>query len=68
MTERWYPVGCIADIPRRGARCVRHGETTIAVFRAAEDRIFALEDKCPHRGRQLSGQARRSDDPHRAAA
>jgi nitrite reductase (NADH) small subunit len=54
MTERWYPVGSIGDIPRRGARCVRHGETTIAVFRTTEDRIFALEDKCPHRGGPLS--------------
>ena len=54
MTERWYPVGAIADIPRRGARCVRHGLNTIAVFRTSEDRIFALEDRCPHRGGPLS--------------
>jgi nitrite reductase (NADH) small subunit len=54
MTERWYAVGSIADIPRRGARCVKHGTTTIAVFRTAEDKVFALEDKCPHRGGPLS--------------
>ncbi len=54
MTERWYAVGSIADIPRRGARCVRNGEKTIAVFRTADDRIFALEDKCPHRNGPLS--------------
>jgi nitrite reductase (NADH) small subunit len=54
MTERWYAVGSIVDIPRRGARCVKNGETTIAIFRTAEDKIFALEDKCPHRNGPLS--------------
>lgn len=54
MTERWHAIGSIGDIPRRGARCVKHGPTTIAIFRTAEDRIFALEDKCPHWGGPLS--------------
>ena len=54
VTERWFVVGSISDIPRRGARCVSHGEKTIAIFRTAEDRIFALEDKCPHRNGPLS--------------
>jgi nitrite reductase (NADH) small subunit len=54
MTERWYAVGSISDIPRRGARCVKNGDRTIAIFRTAEDQIFALEDKCPHRNGPLS--------------
>jgi nitrite reductase (NADH) small subunit len=54
MTERWIAVGRIEDIPSRGARCVKNGETTIAIFRTAEDRIFALEDRCPHRNGPLS--------------
>ncbi len=54
MTERWYAVGSIHEIPRRGARCVKHGDVTIAVFRTAEDKIFALKDKCPHRNGPLS--------------
>ena len=54
MTERWIAIGTLNDIPRRGARCVKNGETTIAIFRTAEDRIFALEDKCPHRNGPLS--------------
>ena len=43
------------DIPRLGARVVRspkHGD--IAVFRTAEDEVFALADKCPHKGGPLS--------------
>ena len=54
MTERWHAIGAIGDIPRRGARCVKHGATTIAVFRTVDDRIFALEDRCPHRSGPLS--------------
>lgn len=54
ITRNWHRVGTIDDIPKQGARCVRHGETTIALFRTADDRIFALEDRCPHRGGPLS--------------
>ncbi len=54
MTGNWVAIGKIDDIPRRGARCVRNGEMTIAVFRTVDDRVFALEDKCPHRGGPLS--------------
>lgn len=54
ITERWFAVGNMGDIPRRGARCVRHGDKTIAIFRTLDDRIYALEDKCPHRNGPLS--------------
>jgi nitrite reductase (NADH) small subunit len=54
LTENWVAIGALADIPRRGARCVRHGDTTIAVFRTADDHVFALEDRCPHRQGPLS--------------
>jgi nitrite reductase (NADH) small subunit len=52
--DGWIKIGALNDIPRRGARCVKNGSTTIAIFRTADDRIFALEDKCPHRGGPLS--------------
>ena len=45
----------LEDIPCLGARVVRtatHGD--IAVFRTADDRVFALEDRCPHKGGPLS--------------
>lgn len=51
---RWIEIGNVSDIPRRGARCVHTVEGKIAVFRTAEDRIFAIEDHCPHRGGPLS--------------
>ncbi|HVX36054.1 MAG TPA: nitrite reductase small subunit NirD [Hyphomicrobium sp.] len=50
----WIEIGKVSDIPRRGARCVETPEGRIAVFRTAEDRIFAIDDRCPHRGGPLS--------------
>lgn len=54
QTQSWVAVGVLEDIPRRGARCVSYGAMTIAVFRTENDRVFALEDKCPHRNGPLS--------------
>ncbi|WP_417719628.1 nitrite reductase small subunit NirD [Salipiger sp.] len=53
-TRSWRLVGSVDDIPARGARCVKAGAMTIALFRTADDRIFALEDRCPHRNGPLS--------------
>ena len=50
----WHRIGLVTDIPRRGARCVNSPVGRIAVFRTAEDRIFATEDRCPHKGGPLS--------------
>lgn len=47
-------IGAITDIPVRGARLVTVGEGRIAVFRTVDDRVFALEDRCPHRSGPLS--------------
>ncbi len=54
MSNDWIEVGSINDIPRKGARVVRTDKGDIAVFRTAEDEIFALRDKCPHKGGPLS--------------
>lgn len=50
----WYNIGTIGDFPIRGARTVRFGAREIAVFRSADDHVFALENKCPHKGGPLS--------------
>jgi len=56
MTEQadWVEIGRVEDIPQLGARVVRTSEGDIAVFRTADDAIFALRDKCPHQGGPLS--------------
>lgn len=50
----WIAIGTIDDIPRRGARCVATPRGRIGVFRTADDRVFAIEDHCPHKGGPLS--------------
>lgn len=50
----WIAIGSITDIPRRGARCVNTPMGKIGVFRTAEDKVFAIEDHCPHKGGPLT--------------
>jgi nitrite reductase (NADH) small subunit len=52
--DRWIEIGDLADIPRRGARRVRGIGAPVAVFRTADDRVFALVDRCPHKAGPLS--------------
>ncbi len=55
MKPQWKPICAIADIPVLGARVVnRANATDVAVFRNSEDKVFALLDKCPHKGGPLS--------------
>jgi nitrite reductase (NADH) small subunit len=50
----WIAIGELNDIPLRGARCVKTPSGKIAVFRTAENEVFAIEDRCPHKGGPLS--------------
>lgn len=52
--EFWFDVGPLQAIPQRGARTVRTPRREIAVFRTASDEVFALENRCPHKGGPLS--------------
>ena len=52
--NQWTDILDVNDIPKLGARVVRHGTLAIAVFRTADDEVFALEDRCPHKGGPLS--------------
>jgi len=52
--NQWTDILDVNDIPKLGARVVRHGSLDIAVFRTADDEVFALEDRCPHKGGPLS--------------
>jgi nitrite reductase (NADH) small subunit len=45
----------LEDVPKLGARRYLHeGGPTIALFRTASDKVFALRDECPHKGGPLS--------------
>lgn len=52
--SNWIEIGNIEDIPRLGSRVVDNGGKEIAIFRTAEDSIFALRNKCPHKNGPLS--------------
>lgn len=51
----WIDICAVDDLPVLGSRVVRR-ETggDIAIFRNADDRVFALLDRCPHKGGPLS--------------
>ena len=51
----WKPICRVEDIPALGARRVeRLRGIAVAIFRNAEDGVFALLDRCPHKGGPLS--------------
>ena len=50
----WFDAGPLHAIPQRGARTIKTPRREIAVFRTASDEVFALENRCPHKGGPLS--------------
>lgn len=54
LDHDWLDVGAMLDIPSRGARRVSTPRGDIAIFRTGDDRVFALVDRCPHKGGPLS--------------
>ncbi|MCY7304708.1 MAG: nitrite reductase small subunit NirD [Rhodoferax sp.] len=53
--QTWKPICAVDDIPRLGARRVaRPVGMDIANFRNDQDQVFALLDRCPHKGGPLS--------------
>ncbi len=52
---QWTAVCQLEDIPRLGARRVaRPRGPDVAVFRTSDDQVYALLDRCPHKGGPLS--------------
>ena len=55
MTADWLDIGWLDQIPVRGSRTVPvAGGEEIAVFRTGDNQVFALVNKCPHKGGPLS--------------
>lgn len=57
MPAEWIDIASLDDVPEDGALSVEHEDKTIAVFRR-DDRVWALEDWCPHIGAKLSDGTR----------
>ncbi len=53
MTD-WIDIAALDEIPRRGARMVKTAMGCVAVFRTAEDAVFALDNACPHKAGPLA--------------
>lgn len=52
--KEWMEIGGLEDLPKRGARVVRTPAGEIAVFRTGGGELFALMNRCPHRGGPLA--------------
>ena len=54
QSGEWIEVGKLNDIPQLGARVINTAHGDIAIFRNSSDEVFALLDRCPHKGGPLS--------------
>ena len=53
--NEWKAICQIGDIPVLGARRVARAQGhAVALFRTSDDKVFALLDRCPHKGGPLS--------------
>ena len=50
----WVKICALEEIPAQGSRVVASKQGDIALFRTADDKVFGLHDKCPHKGGPLS--------------
>ena len=54
MSE-WKRIWAVSDVPVLGSRVVHsEDEGRIALFRNSADQVFAVRDRCPHKGGPLS--------------
>lgn len=54
VPRQWTRVCHVSDIPSRGGRVAKVGETELAIFRLSHGAILAVENRCPHRNGKLS--------------
>jgi len=52
--SNWIDIAALEDVPQRGARVVKTKLGCVAIFRTAEDKVFAIDDACPHKNGPLS--------------
>ncbi len=50
----WTEIAKLEDIPPLGSRVLVTDTMEIAVFRTADDQVFAIKDQCPHKQGPLS--------------
>ena len=50
----WIDIAALEDVPVRGARVIKTDLGCVAVFRTAQDEVFALDNACPHKAGPLA--------------
>ena len=50
----WIKIVALEEIPKLGSRVIKTDTVSIAVFRTADDKVFAMKDECPHKQGPLS--------------
>ncbi|HLD66210.1 MAG TPA: nitrite reductase small subunit NirD [Pseudomonas sp.] len=50
----WLDICALEEINVLGSRIVAGPKGDIAIFRTSDDEVFALDDRCPHKGGPLS--------------
>lgn len=54
ITTHWIDVCAKDDIPVQGSRIVKTPKGCLALFKTMDGEVYALNDKCPHKGGPLS--------------
>ena len=54
QSHPWQKIITVEEIPVLGSRVIQAPAGQIAIFRNSEDEVFAVIDKCPHKGGPLS--------------
>ena len=52
--KEWIEVGSLTLLEKRSALKIEISGFAVAVFRSESDRLYALDDRCPHLGGPLS--------------
>ncbi|MGF6090660.1 nitrite reductase small subunit NirD [Pseudomonas sp. 18173] len=50
----WLDICALDEINALGSRIIAGPKGDIAIFRTSDDEVFALDDRCPHKGGPLS--------------
>ena len=62
MSEQWIEICKLDEIPPSQARTVRADNTVIAIFRLKDNRVKAVENRCPHKNGPLAEGIVSGDD------
>jgi nitrite reductase (NADH) small subunit len=54
MSALWVDVAARNEIPHQGAQRIMIGDVPVAIFCSQDGAMFALIDRCPHKGGPLS--------------